>query len=312
MYTIVQRSHIIPLDQIGTNKNGFFMHKFSKKNIFISLIATFILVSISSCSIVPTVTERIQTTETLIKRNNWQKILIKTDAFDIVSYQPKFFKNKHSKLLTIYIEGDGLAWLSKSIISQNPTPINPLALKLALQHPNQSVAYLARPCQFTPNSSKNCKASYWTNARFSTKVIQSMNKAIQTLITKNHAESIILVGYSGGATVAALIAAQRTDVKMLVTVAGNLNHQKWTQLQKISPLNKSLNPVDYIQQLSKIKQTHLIGEHDKIMPKSVIDSYIQKLPNKNTARVKVMQNYNHHCCWVKNWKSIWNGITRTQ
>ncbi len=269
-----------------------------------------ILVSLSSCSIVPSVTERIQTTETLIKRNNWQKILIKTQAFDIISYQPKYLKNQHSKLLTIYIEGDGLAWLSKSIISSNPTPINPLALKLALQHPNQSVAYLARPCQFTANTTKNCKATYWTDARFSTKVIQAMNKAIQTLIKKSHAESIVLVGYSGGATVAALIAAQRTDVKMLITVAGNLNPKKWTQLQKISPLNKSLNPVDYIHQLSKIKQTHLIGEHDKIMPKPVIDSYMQELTMENTARVKVMQNYNHHCCWVKNWKSIWNETTR--
>ncbi|MFX4243448.1 alpha/beta fold hydrolase, partial [Aliarcobacter butzleri] len=76
-----------------------------------------------------------------------------------------------------------------------------------------------------------------------------------------------LIGYSGGGTVATLLASKRTDISSLTTVVGNLDIQKWVKMQNITPLIGSLNPSDFIQNLENIKQHHLIGENDKIIPK---------------------------------------------
>jgi hypothetical protein len=45
-----------------------------------------------------------------------------------------------------YQSGDGLAWLSSDVPSSDPTPLDPLALRLALAKPARNAAYLARPC----------------------------------------------------------------------------------------------------------------------------------------------------------------------
>jgi hypothetical protein len=50
-------------------------------------------------------------------------------------------------MLTVYIEGDGFAWLSRSQASYDPSPLNPVGLELALRHPLGESAYLARTCQ---------------------------------------------------------------------------------------------------------------------------------------------------------------------
>jgi len=39
------------------------------------------------------------------------------------------------------------AWLAVPRPSQDPTPVDPLALRLALVQPTGNAAYLARPCQ---------------------------------------------------------------------------------------------------------------------------------------------------------------------
>jgi hypothetical protein len=51
--------------------------------------------------------------------------------------------------------------------------------------------------------------------------------------------------------VAALVAARRTDVDRLVTVAGNLDPTAWAVYQHIQPLTGSLNPADEVDALSR-------------------------------------------------------------
>ncbi len=76
-----------------------------------------------------------------------KKISIPTENFILTGFVSE--NQALSRVLTIYIEGDGLAWISRSIISPDPIPINPIGLKLALQHTQHKVvAYLARPCQY--------------------------------------------------------------------------------------------------------------------------------------------------------------------
>ena len=47
--------------------------------------------------------------------------------------------------ISVYIEGDGLAWISVSMPSPDPTPLNPVALQLAALDPGCNVVYLGRP-----------------------------------------------------------------------------------------------------------------------------------------------------------------------
>ena len=76
---------------------------------------------------------------------------VKTSYFNIKSYY-RFSRKGHP--LTIYIEGDGQAWLTRTQPSLNPTPRNPLALRLAALDKSENVVYLARPCQYVDLSSE--------------------------------------------------------------------------------------------------------------------------------------------------------------
>ena len=261
---------------------------------------------ISACSSLPPVSERIHSADQLAKSAGFKKQLITTDAFNLVSYQK--ISNTSNDVLVIYIEGDGSAWKSGSLPSDDPTPTNPLALGLAVQDKRPAVAYLSRPCQFTGIPSKGCSESVWTDARFSPAVVNSSNQAIEILKKQYQSKELILVGYSGGAAVASLVAAQRNDVKQLVTVAGNLDTSAWVKYFGLNPLTGSLNPADHAKQLSTLKQIHFIGDKDLVIPLAVTESYMNKLQKPNNAQLIEIKEYGHMCCWVRDWPKL---ISRT-
>ena len=121
--------------------------------------------------------------------------------------------------------------------SANPTPRNPLGLRLAAIDPGKNVLYLARPCQYINfKSERSCKVSYWTLKRFSKEVIIAVNEAIDKMVLKARVERIHLVGYSGGGAVAALVAASRKDVSSLRTLAGYMDHVSLNKEVGVSPL----------------------------------------------------------------------------
>lgn len=263
-----------------------------------------LLVILQACSSIPTTQSRIDTAQQLASQKNWQSQLISTSAFKLQSYVP--ITPISSNRLTIYIEGDGLAWLSRRKISADPTPTDPLTLKLALLDKDNAV-YLARPCQYV--WSQNCESNLWTSARFSPEVLQSMNQAINELKTQFKASSIRLIGYSGGGAIATLLTAKRDDVTQLVTVAGNLDTDFWTDLQNISPLTESLNPADIWQKLVNVPQIHFVGSEDNIMPEAVAQSYQRHFPQTQQPLVRVITGMTHHCCWVEHWPEILQEIS---
>ncbi len=210
-------------------------------------------------------------------------------------------------MLTVYIEGDGLAWISKNRPSTNPTPMNPVGLKLALEHPSNNVAYLARPCQYVAND-VHCRQSYWTSLRFAPEVLEASQQALNKLKQQFGAKRLVLVGYSGGGAIAALLAAKRDDVAKLITVAGNLDHQSWTNLHKISPLKGSLNPADYIKALSTVEQIHFVGQQDEIIPSSLTLGFVARFPISTKVKVIIIPNQSHSCCWEKAWLKLVAGL----
>lgn len=246
---------------------------------------------------------RRQQADKLATTQHWQRLSISTQTFELAAYIPS--SPSVSNTLTIYIEGDGLAWLSKYRRSPDPTPKNPLALKLALRHPVGNAAYLARPCQYMKKTqTRNCSKKYWSSHRFAPEVITASNEAITALKKRLHAKELILVGYSGGGAVAALVAARRDDVKQLITVAGNLDHREWTNFHKISPLEGSLNPADYKSKLATITQIHFVGENDQVIPPQLIHSFASKMTSPMSVKVVVVPGQTHNCCWDKIWPEL--------
>lgn len=263
---------------------------------------------INACSSTPPVAERINSANQLAKSVGFEKLTIRTDTLDLVSYQR--ISKSTNETLVIYIEGDGYSWKTSSLPSDNPTPNNPLALSLAIQDGRPAVVYLARPCQFTNLPSKGCSESIWTNARFSQGVIDSTNQVIELLKKQYQAKELILIGYSGGGAVASLIAAQRSDIRQLITVAGNLDTAAWVKTFGLEPLTGSLNPADKAKQLSDIKQIHFIGSNDQVIPKSVTQSYFNKLSTPNQSQLIEIKEYGHICCWQQGWPALLTRINQ--
>lgn len=265
----------------------------------LGLFALLVIISgIQGCTDI-SLTKRNETADNLALQAGWQKSTLQTQYFSHRAYLPK---QNQSERLTIYIEGDGLAWINRHKPSSDPTPLNPLALKLALADGRNDVAYLGRPCQYVMSSV--CEQRYWTSARFAEEVIASTDEAISQLKKQIGAQQIALIGYSGGGAVATLVAARRDDVVKLITVAGNLDHRAWTQLHGISALKGSLNAADYWQNLVDISQTHFVGAQDSVVPLLVAQSYQRRFPISHQPLIQVIDSAEHHCCWVDDWLTL--------
>ncbi|MBC15479.1 MAG: alpha/beta hydrolase [Desulfovibrio sp.] len=205
-----------------------------------------------------------------------------------------------SDIIHIYIEGDGVAYSTPTSPSPDPTPITPTALLLAQQDSTPAVAYLGRPCQYVEGSA--CTNEYWTTGRFSLPVLTTMNSLTEAAKKAANARNVVLIGFSGGGAVAALLASQRTDVVGLITVCGNLDHEKWTRMHDLTPLQDSLNPADYTQQLSSIPQVHFLGGNDTVIPQQVVDSYVEALSPKTKVQVRTLPELTHD---GKGWVAAW-------
>lgn len=255
---------------------------------------------LAGCTSVPSSKDRVIEADLLASQHGWHAIKLPTSIFTIVGYVPDSGASADNTL-TVFIEGDGFAWRTPYSPSIDPTPIDPVALRLAIKHPAGNVAYLARPCQYNKSSQNVCKKKYWTDSRFAAEVVLSEDQALDQLKSRFNAQNLNLVGYSGGGAIAALLAARRNDIGSLITVAGNLDHRAWTSLHKISPLENSLNPSDYIDQLKDIKQWHFVGSNDKNIPVDIISSFANRFPSKNSPNVLVIPEFDHHCCWSDQW-----------
>ena len=226
---------------------------------------------------------------------------IKTKNFSLASWAR--VKQK-GRLIRIYIEGDGFAWVNPYTPSADPTPSETTGLNLAQKDPFANVIYLGRPCQYV--SSRECRPYYWTNGRFDPKVITSVEEAVRKLMKQYQAPSAELVGYSGGAAVALLVAIRMPTVSKVMTVAGVLDHKAWTSFHKDSPLKGSLNPADYKQKLARIKQVHYSGGADKTVPSSLTENFVYSLGSNSQAEIIIVPNASHNKGWVNIWPRLVN------
>ena len=215
----------------------------------------------------------------------------------------------NNPLLVVYLEGDGLAYRRRYQPSSDPTPMDFYSLQLASKETANNAVYLARPCQFLPKTElTGCDQQYWTSHRYADEVVQTYGEILDRIKRQHGFQRIILVGYSGGGTVAALLATRRTDVDRLISIAANLDTEVWTEHHAVSALSGSLNPADYSGSLSNIRQTHYSGTKDEIVPPAIIRSYLTKIGLPPVDNLVEASGFDHRCCWIDAWAGVDYGM----
>jgi hypothetical protein len=220
---------------------------------------------------------------------------ITTDNFLLTTYQRFNHKDK-SKQLVVYIEGDGMAWITRNQLSNNPTPLRPVALELASLDRGVNILYIARPCQYLwPQSMSNCSSEYWNDKRGSEEVIMAINQVISIIKAREGFLTIKIIGYSGGGGIAAIITERRDDVEKLITIAGNLNYDLFTKIHNLTPMSGSINPITIAKQITSTPQIHYVGGEDKIVPEQIVRTFSDK--------VVVVKGVTH-ASWAEKWREI--------
>jgi hypothetical protein len=206
--------------------------------------------------------------------------------------------------LDVYIEGDGLAWVARNEPSLDPTPREATGLGLAAADPAPNVVYLARPCQFTPMAlNPRCGIPYWTGKRFAPEVVASVNEAVDHFAAQLPGRPVNLVGYSGGGALAVLVAARRTDVASIRTVAGNLDDEFVNGLHGVSAMPESENPIDVAGQVATIPQIHFSGGSDTVVPPAVAQRFVHAAGGR-CAQARTVPDVTHDGDWSRLWPAL--------
>lgn len=219
-----------------------------------------------------------------------------------------FFKQSadNTNELHIYLDGDGSPWINHRWVSSNPTPRSTLMLELMLQDQVTSL-YLGRPCYHGLGTDLICPSKFWTSHRYSPAIVNSMIVAITNITEKYKPKRLILIGHSGGGTLATLIAESLAKIDGIITIAANLNLNAWVKFHGYSALSGSLDPADRKPLAKEIFQLHLAGARDRNIPFNQISSFVSK---QHSAQIQVFKDYDHHCCWEKIWPSILESVER--
>lgn len=250
---------------------------------------------------------RNQLAVTLADQSLMKKDVVPSHGFDLTLFTKI---NAPGQPVHVYIEGDGLAWRSRTTPSSDPTPTNPVALRLAQKDVAPNVIYMARPCQYSRGTA--CDPIYWTRKRYSPDVINALNDALDKMVRAHHLSAVHLIGFSGGGTLAALLATRRADVANIRTVAGNMDIDAHSRHHNVSLLQGSLNPVHEAASLADIPQMHFIGRQDKIVPFTVYQSYAQALPHLQCTSYYVVSNATHEAGWEEVWRALLQDIEKAQ
>ncbi len=263
------------------------MMRFSPRLILLSALT----LSAAACALHPepmreVVADRLASAAWMLKRE------INAAPFTLTLYERMHEKEAPAN---IYIAGDGQAVIPvidkyNTGYKLNVTPKNPVALHLATKDKADNVAYIARPCQYTGMTDGSiCDPELWISGQYSPQVLNAINAAINDVKSRYGITTINLIGYSGGATLAAILSAQRTDVLSLRTVNGKLD------LNALSPALPSLR---------NMPQHHFVGQHDEIVGTRELATYQAALGDLRCSKTTILHEATHDKGFVNPWPEL--------
>lgn len=242
-----------------------------------------------------------QREDALATELGFRRMVLQGDGFHHVAYL-KDGREVAVKTLHVYLEGDGSPWLRRHVPAVDPTPHNPLMLRLMALDPAPGL-YLGRPC-YHGMQDASCTPEVWTSGRYSEKVVRSMAAALERAATGY--SSIVLLGHSGGGTLAMLLAERQPKVIAVVTVAANLDTDRWAALHKQQALSGSLNPVKRPPLRQGVQQMHYAGGKDDNVPPQLVCDAAARQPG---AMFKAYPEQDHSCCWREVWPEVLGALT---
>lgn len=252
-----------------------------------------ILILLTGCTVSPA-----QRIDNEAHKLGFVRQVIVGNKFNHVVYFNKV--SQQSENLHVYLEGDGSPWLRKRFVSHDPTPRHPVMLRLMALDTNPSI-YLGRPCYHGLATQPLCEPKFWTYGRYSLPVVDNMAAALQRVLDKGNYHSLAFFGFSGGGTLAMLLAERFPQTRSVVTIAGNLDPDAWVNYHDYSPLWTSLNPARRAPLNSRIQQIHLAGGRDQNIPPTIIRAAVSHQIN---AQIELISNFDHRCCWHRVWISV--------
>ena len=219
------------------------------------------------------------------------------------------YRDEHiprSSEIHFYFDGDGSPWVDGARVARDPTSRSKLILKLMAEDDAPKIL-IGRPCYYIEASARpdNCTDALWTSQRYDNVVVTSMRAAVKRQIAAYQAKQVVLIGYSGGGTLAALVAAELDLVDILITIAANLNVDDWISHHGYTPLARSLNAANFPQLPQHIKQFHFVGGKDENVLPSNTRSVVA---GQQKAELIGRAGYTHECCWPKTWASTLRDI----
>jgi len=220
------------------------------------------------------------------------------NGFFHVVYQQ--LKTTSDHVLHVYLEGDGTPWIRERWLADDPTPRKPLMLRLMAFDALDSV-YVGRPCYHGLARTPPCTPRFWTSARYSHEVVDSMATVVRRILDERGSNTLRLFGHSGGGTLAMLLAEQLGSTQAVVTLAGNLDVEAWVRYHRYTPLAQSLNPARRSPLDRSIRQLHVIGSDDRIVLPRFLDAAARRGVVRNVVEV---EGFTHSCCWEQVWPQI--------
>lgn len=249
-----------------------------------------LLVALSGCS---TATIRLNRQA---RYYNFETISSKADGLAMQSYYSPA-SNNPAKRLHVYLEGDGTPWESGLVPAAEPTTRASVVLPLMAMDPAPSL-YLGRPCYNGHAADAGCSASLWTDARYGEQVVAAMSHALTDFIAKRDYREIVLIGHSGGGSLALLMAERLPQTIAIVSLAGNFDIDRWADYHGYHRLHGSLNPAS--RQNQNIREWHLLGARDTQIPPQLFQDALQRRRNSTLELVDA----DHQ----QGWQAIWPRI----
>ncbi|MGH8553741.1 MAG: alpha/beta fold hydrolase, partial [Methylococcales bacterium] len=195
-------------------------------------------------------------------------------------------------------------WLARKRVASDPTPRNPLMLGLMALDSSPSL-YLGRPCYHGFSETPACDPLLWTHRRYSAQVVDSMTAALRNYLRNHNHSRLVFCGHSGGGTLAVMLASRFPETVAVITLAGNLDIDRWIRYHGYSPLEGSKNPAKLPPLASGVKEIHYVGEKDtNVLPEFVVP----RSRSRAGIEVSIVKDFDHNCCWDKIWSSVLNQL----